>query len=274
MAVLPPFPNLLELLAILGDAGLRISEIEASEGAAGNLSVFFRWPVDPGPVFPIDEVIELPVKVPALAGGSVIMSGSGRRLREIHEEPVLNLGFLNINADGETAHLFTSPAKRFERLSSEYNSHLAIHNDQVETGGSNFHAVVHAQPRFLTYLSHIASYRDEQYLNQHLLRWQPELIVNLPEGIGVVPFIVPGTPALMKATVEGLRGHRIVTWSKHGVVARSEVSIKRAIDRIEYAEAGAHYEYLNLANHNIAEGLTPEEIRAICETWNVKQTIF
>jgi rhamnulose-1-phosphate aldolase len=274
MPVEQPYPELDELMEIIGEAGVRISEINASEGAAGNLSIYFDWPADPRRKFPIVEDFELPVPVPHLAGGSVLMSGSGRRLREIIQAPTLNLGFIQINEGGKTAKLYTSPGKLFARLSSEYNSHLAIHNDQVSLTGTNFHSVVHAQPRYLTYLSHVPAYHDEVFFNKKLLRWQPELIVNLPEGIGLVPFQVPGSPALQEATMEALRHHRIVVWSKHGVVARSDVSIKRAADRVEYAEAAAHYEYLDLANHGAAEGLTPGEIQAICKAFNIKQEIF
>ncbi len=212
--------------------------------------------------------------VPHLAGGSILMSGSGRRLREILQDPIANLGFVTINPGGKTARLYSSPRRLYARLSSEFNSHLAIHEDQVALTGTNFHAVAHAQPRYLTYLSHIAEYREEVYFNRQLLRWEPELIVNLPEGIGIVPFQVPGTPALMQGTVEALRHHRIVVWCKHGVVARSEISIKRASDRVEYAEAAAHYEYLDLANDQRADGLSPDEIRAICKEWNIQQSIF
>ena len=67
----------------------------------------------------------------------------------------------------------------FERVTSEFNSHLAVHYDQICESGTNFHAVIHAQPVHLTYLSHIPRYQDEQYLNTHLLRWQPETIINL-----------------------------------------------------------------------------------------------
>ena len=274
MPLEPPYPELDELLDMMGEAGERVSEIEASEGAAGNLSVCIGWPVEPRRRFPLVEEIELPVQVPALAGYTLLMSGSGRRLREIGHEPAAHLGFVVINPDGKTAKLYSSPSRRYVRLSSEFNSHLAIHNDQVMVNKLAFHAVVHAQPRYLTYLSHIQAYRDELYFNRHLLRWQPELIVNLPEGVGVAPFCVPGTDDLMQVTMNSLREHRIVVWSKHGVVARSDISIKRAVDRIEYAEAGAHFEYLNLANNNMAEGLSPEEIRAICTRWDIKQNIF
>jgi rhamnulose-1-phosphate aldolase len=57
-------------------------------------------------------------------------------------------------------------------------------------------------------------------------------------------------------------------------MARSDVSVKRATDRVEYAETAAKYEVLNLSVGEMAEGLSAEEIRAICKTFNVEQTIF
>jgi rhamnulose-1-phosphate aldolase len=78
----------------------------------------------------------------------------------------------------------------------------------------------------------------------------------------------------MAATVSALRSHRVALWAKHGVMARSDLSVKRASDRIEYAEAGARYEYMNLANGELGEGLSPEEIRAICAEFGVVQTVY
>ena len=78
----------------------------------------------------------------------------------------------------------------------------------------------------------------------------------------------------MTANIESLRTHRIVIWAKHGVMARSDVSVKRAADRVEYAETAAKYEYLNLCDGELGEGLSADEIRQICKTFNVQQTIF
>jgi rhamnulose-1-phosphate aldolase len=270
----PPYPELDDLLDMIGEAGRHLAEIEASEGAAGNISVCLCWPIEIRNHFPMQSEISLPQPVPELAGATFIVSGSGRRLRELHDEPVAHLACLVVKQGGETAQLYTSFHRRFERLTSEFNSHLAVHYDQIVATDTNFHAVVHAQPLHLTYLSHIPRYQDAQYLNTHLLRWQPETIINLPEGIGFIPFRIPGSPELMAGNVEALRNHRIVIWAKHGVMARSDVSVKRAADRVEYAETAAKYEYLNLRVGEIGEGLTPEEIRAICETFDVKQQIF
>jgi rhamnulose-1-phosphate aldolase len=159
-------------------------------------------------------------------------------------------------------------------VTSEFNSHLAVHRDQVVRTGTNYHALIHAQPPYLTYLSNIPRYQNETTLNRHILRWQPELIMQLPEGIGYVPFLVPGSEELMKANLEALRTHRMVLWAKHGVMARSDVSLTRASDKIEYMEAGARYEYMNLVNHEMGEGLAAEEIRAMCQAWGIEQKIF
>ena len=274
MAIEEPYPELEEFLTLIGEAGQRISDIDASEGAAGNISVFLGWPVDPRRRFPIVEDLELPVAVPELAGGTLLATGSGRRLREVIQDPAANLGVVAVEEGGRTAKLFTSPRRLFARLTSEFNSHLAVHRDQVISTGTNFHTVIHAQPPNLTYLSHIPRYQDQMYLNRHLLRWQPELIVNLPEGVGYVPFHIPGSDELMSATVESLRIHRVVLWAKHGAMARSDTSVKRASDRIEYAETAAHYEYMNLLNGEQGTGLTSDEILAICGAYNVRQEIF
>jgi len=274
MAVPPPYPDLRELMRLVGAAGRRISEIEASEGAAGNISVYVGWPIDAQAQFPESEPIALPSPAPHLAGGALLVTGSGRRLREVLDDPLANLGLVVIDEGGASARLCTSPRRLFERLTSEFNSHLAVHNQRIAGTHANFHAVIHAQPLHLTYLSHIESYQDERYLNTHLLRWQPEAIYNFPEGIGYIPFFVPGSAGLMAHTLRGMRGHRMVLWAKHGVMARSDESVKRACDRIEYAETAARYECLNLANGEKASGLSLEEIRAICRALGVEQGWF
>jgi rhamnulose-1-phosphate aldolase len=274
MSIEAPYPELSELLSMIGQAGQRLSEIEATEGAAGNISVYIGWSMEPRRLFPLVETVALPEAVPELVGKSFLVTGSGRRLREIIHEPDAHLGFVIVQQDGHSARLYCSPKRRFAHLTSELNSHLAIHQDQIASTGTNFHVVIHAQPPHLTYLSHIPAYRDDLYLNQHILRWEPETIVQLPEGVGHVPFYVPGSPEQGAATRAALLAHRLIIWGKHGVVARSGNSIKHAADLIEYAETGARYEYMNLRTQELGEGLTAEEIRAICAAFNIQQAIF
>jgi rhamnulose-1-phosphate aldolase len=274
MALDEPYPDLDELLATIGEAGLRLSSIQASEGGAGNISLYVGWPLEVRRRFPLTQELELPQPAPTLGGKLVIVTGSGRRLRDIHTDPVANLAVVAIAADGQSARLHTSPRRLFTRVTSEFNSHLAVHADRVAQTGTNFQALIHAQPPHLVYLSHIQAYRDQDLLNQRLLRWEPETIVQLPEGVGVLPFILPGSPALMEANVIHLREHRVVLWSKHGVMARSEFSTTRAADLIEYVETAARYEYMDLVNGSRAEGLTQDELRAVVQAFHVSTTLI
>lgn len=273
MIVNEPFPDLDELLESIGEAGMRLSAIAASEGAAGNISLAIGWPLEMRRRFPLIEEFKLPQPAMALAGKLVIVTGSGRRLRDIHADPVANLCVVAIGTDGQSAHLYTSPRRLFTHVTSEFNSHLAVHADQLACTDTNFQALIHAQPPYLVYLSHIPAYRDQEVFNRRLLRWEPETIVQLPEGVGVLPFILPGSPALMEANVTHLREHRVVVWSKHGVMARSDLSATRAADLIEYMETAARYEYMDLVNTSQAEGLTQEELRVVVAAFHVPTTL-
>jgi rhamnulose-1-phosphate aldolase len=273
MSLPEPYPDLDELLVSIGEAGLRLAGLEASEGAAGNISLCVGWPLEVRRRFPLSAPLTLPLAAPALAGKLVIVTGSGRRLRDIQRDPAANLGAVVIGADGETGQLYTSPRRLFEHVTSEFNSHLAVHNDQVARTGTNFHALIHAQPPHLVYLSHIPAYREQATLNARLLRWEPETIVQLPEGVGVLPFLLPGSPAMMAANVAQLRENRVVLWGKHGVMARSDRSATKAADLIEYAETAAHYEYMDLVAGGRGEGLTADELRAVARAFAVPTTL-
>jgi rhamnulose-1-phosphate aldolase len=273
MPVTAPYPELDEILASMGVAGSRISEIDAGEAGAGNISVQLGWDVEVRRRFPLEEQIELPLPAPALAGRTLLVTGSGRRLRQIAADPLANVGALAVHEGGTTATLRTAPSRLFEKLTSELNSHLAVHNDQVERRDVVFQAVVHAQPMNLTYLSHIEAYRSTEAMNARIIRWEPETVVAVPRGIGVLEFMVPGSPELMAANVAGLREHEIVLWSKHGVMARSDLSVTRAVDRIEYAETGARYEYMDLVAGGRGQGLTGEELHAVVEAFDVPTTL-
>ncbi|HLO15119.1 MAG TPA: rhamnulose-1-phosphate aldolase, partial [Anaerolineales bacterium] len=66
--------SLEQLLQQLGLVGKRLSDIGAAEGAAGNLSICFREPLDLAACFPCVQYIELPVPAPQLAGATLMVT--------------------------------------------------------------------------------------------------------------------------------------------------------------------------------------------------------
>jgi rhamnulose-1-phosphate aldolase len=53
-------------------------------------------------------------------------------------------------------------------------------------------------------------------------------------------------------------------------MARSDRSVTRVADRIEYAEAAAAFEYMDILAGGRAEGLTPEESARVIKAFGVK----
>lgn len=256
--------HLSDWLHEIGEAGQRLSQLGALEGAAGNISLFLPAET-PGLSDHLSiafaEAREYLLPVPsALPPGALIVTGAGRRLRDCVARPDAVLCAIAIGADGR-ATLHRAPGYGVEPT-SEIDSHIGIHAASLG-GAPAVHAIIHAQPPKLTWLSHIPAYRNVARLNRQLLRWQPETFVALPEGFGLLQFETPGTPRLGVGTAWAMRQHHLVVWAKHGVVARSADGPLAAADLIDYAEAAAAYEVDDLLAGGPADGLTLAELRAI-----------
>lgn len=256
-------------------ATARLSAMGALEGAAGNISLFLptatpgidtlladRWP-------PARELL-LP-EAASLPAGVLLITGAGRRLSDISSAPDAVLCALAFSGHGDaTLH---RAAEHGVEPTSEIDSHLGIHA-AVLGAQAEPHAVVHAQPPRLTYLSHIPAYQDEPRLNRQLLRWQPETLVTLPEGLHLLPFVTPGTAQQGQETTEAMRGRRLVIWARHGVVARSHGGPSAAVDLIDYAEAAAGYEVTDMLAGRPADGLSLSELRGIARRFNVAEDLL
>ncbi len=266
--------TLASILDDMGNAGRRVNEIDACEAGAGNISVFVAGHVHIGESFPDSREVTLPWKVPGLAGHTVFVTGTGRRLRDLCDEPETNIAAFVIHDGGETATQHSNDRKGEFHPTSEFNSHLGVHEEQYLRRGVEYHALVHAQPPYLTAMSQIPAYQDVLAYNRAILRWESEAIIQLPDGVKYMPFMVPGSQELMKNNIEGLRDHQITIWAKHGLMARSDQSALSAVDKIEYAEMGARYEMMNLGNGGIATGLTDAEIRRVIAAFQVKTSLY
>lgn len=264
-----------DILASMGAAGLRLDQMDAVESAAGNISVSIRdTPPDLGRFFPETGSIDLPVTVPGLVGWTFFVTGSGSRLRDIAADPAGNVSVLTVAEGGATATWRTNPERTFDHPTSEFNSHLGVHEDQVTRRGLDFQAVIHAQPRSLVSLSHVRELRNDHDFNHAILRWEPETLVQVPMGIKVLDFMVPGSDELGRANVAGLRDHQLTLWSKHGLMVRSDTSPLDAVDKVEYLEAGASYEIRNRQMGGVCEGLLDSEIRRVVEAFGIQTDLY
>jgi len=243
-------------------AGAQLTALGACAGSSGNISVFTTAPLE----CPLERVgdVDLPVPAPSLGGGWIVMTASGRRLRDVAGAPEDAVVALGVHPSGEAASLLAAPGLR---PSTEWNSHVAVHADQRARRGVETHAIVHAQPHHLVFLSHLPDLTTSEQLTQRLMRWEAETAMIAPDGVERVPFHVPGSPELMAATVAALSRTAAVVWAKHGIVTRSDASARAAADVVEYLESAARFEYMNLVAGSPAHGLAPDERDAVARAF-------
>ena len=268
-------PDIDEWINEIGRVGAILHGMGAAEGGAGNISLFL--PAETTGLrgfclarFPRAGEYHLPGGV-SLPHGTLLVTGSRRRLRDILTQPDTALCAIQIDQDG-SSHLHHAKHQNIEPT-SEIDSHIGIHGVQL-AGAPKVSAVVHAQPPSTTYLTHVPEYRDQARFNRQLYRWQPETIATIPHGIRLLKFETPGTPHQGELTQDAMVRHKIVVWSKHGVIARSTEGPMEALDLIEYVEAAATYERFDIQAGRPADGLSLEEMKAIAKRFGINAPVL
>ena len=88
----------------------------------------------------------------------------------------------------------------------------------------------------------------------------PECRLIVPKGIGIVPYEIPGTVELARATIKQLENHDVVFWEKHGILAVGEDLIE-CFDAIDTLSKSAQiYFSARLASGEDPEGMTQQQL--------------
>ena len=143
------------------------------------------------------------------------VTGTGTRMRDVASDPMATMAVIRICDDGRH---YVIVAERPVRPTSELPSHLAIHNYFLQSG-SSCRAVIHTHPTELVAMSHHAPFLEKDVLGTLLRSMIPETYIFCPKGVGIVPYVLPGSNKLAENTLEQLHSHDVVIWEKHGVLA-------------------------------------------------------
>jgi rhamnulose-1-phosphate aldolase len=90
----------------------------------------------------------------------------------------------------------------------------------------------------------------------------PETIVFVPEGIGFVPYVTPGTEKIAVETIKALQMHKATIWEKHGVFAIGESALE-TFDMIDILAKAARIFFLVSSSGHKPEGLSEEQLATL-----------
>ena len=163
----------------------------------------------------IGDKIVLPAVMEELKGNIFYVTGTGKRMRYVAQDPWNNGALIRISSCGG---YFEIIYKNSIKPTSELPSHLSMHN-YLKSIGRDCKVVLHTHPTDLVALTHNKKWLDSESITNMLWSMIPECRIITPRGVGIVPYQIPGTMALANATIEQLKKHDVVFWEKHGILA-------------------------------------------------------
>ena len=98
---------------------------------------------------------------------------------------------------------------------SELASHATVHAVRKEVTDGADRVLYHAHPADVVALTSVLP-PDARTFTRALWKVLMESMVAFPRGIGVVPWTVPGGPAVAAATAEAMRSFDACVWAHHG----------------------------------------------------------
>lgn len=226
-----------------------------SEAEGGNLSLRIDEADVPQGLRSSDSAaVELPLTVAALGGAYLLISGSGTRSRDISHTPEDGIGLYKIAKDGKSYQWIAGN----DKPTSEMPSHCAIQNEFM-LSRPEFKAVVHTHPPRLISLTHIAEFHDPKVLSDCILGLQSEARIQLPEGIGHLPFCVPGSLELGILSAEEIKYRNVILWHMHGALSVG-TSLSHAFDQLEVVEKASEI-YWTLKQAGLStDGMSEEDL--------------
>lgn len=172
-------------------------------------------------------------KFPAIAGDYFLVSATCSYLKNFKSSPQENLGVIQINPEGSqyrTIWGFENGGKP----TSELLTHLYVHSARKKNSKCSDKVVLHVHSPNVITLSFILSL-DSKKITQLLWQMHTESILAFPEGVGFVPFEVPGSLRLALKTAEVFKKYRSCIWQYHGIIAAGE-DLDKTLGLIEIIE--------------------------------------
>lgn len=215
-------------------------------------------------LMPSLETISLEEPVSALANNIFYVTGTNKRMRYVAQAPFDNGSIIRVNADGSAYDII---AEKPIKPTSELPSHLAMH-DFLKARGVDNKVVLHTHPTDVIALSHCEPFLDSKHITRVLWSMIPECRVIVPRGLGIVPYNLPGSMKLAKATIKLLDRYDVVLWEKHGILAVGEDIIEcfDAIDTL--SKAAQIYLYACQAGFK-PQGMSDEQLEELVPAFNL-----
>lgn len=201
----------------------------------------------------------------ALVGKYFIVTGSGKYFKNVKGKPAESLGVIRIAEDGKSYELLWG----FEDggvATSELPTHLMNHIQRLEVD-PNHRVIMHCHATNIIGMTFTHSL-DEVAFTKTLWEMCTECIVVFPDGVGIIPWMVPGTDAIGEASAVKMKDMRIVIWPHHGIFGAG-TTMDETFGLIETAEKAAEVYTIVCAQGGKKQTITDQQLQDLADAFGV-----
>ncbi len=166
------------------------------------------------------EFTPIGVDVPELAGEFFLVTGSGKFMRNVILNPAANICVIEVDGEGKNYRIVWGLTEG-GRPTSELPTHLMNHAIKKLCTGGRHRVILHAHTTNVIALTFVLPLTDEAFTRE-LWEMATECPVVFPDGIGVVPWMVPGGREIALATAELMKKYDVAIWAHHGIFCSGE----------------------------------------------------
>ena len=152
-----------------------------------------------------------------LAGEYFLSTGSGKFFRNVILDPEDSICVVEINEKGDSYRIMWGLVNG-GRPTSEFPSHFMNHSVRVAATNGACRVIYHAHPANIIAMTFVLPLTDREF-SRALWKAATECPVVFPDGVGVVPWMVPGGADIALATCEKMKSYDAAVWAHHGLFA-------------------------------------------------------
>ncbi len=205
--------------------------------------------------------------VPKLAKEYFIVTGSGKYFRNVIIKPEDSICIIELDEKGENYRIVWGLVNG-GRPTSELPTHLMNHEVKMIATGGKHRVIYHAHPTNIIALTFVLPLEDKVFTRE-LWEMSTECPVIFPEGVGVVPWMVPGGRDIAVATSELMKKYNLAIWAHHGMFASGE-DFDLTFGLMHTAEKSAEILVKMLSMQpNKRQTITPDHFRDLAKAFNV-----
>jgi rhamnulose-1-phosphate aldolase len=210
--------------------------------------------------------IELTQPAPLLANCWFLVTGSGKFFRNVQLDPADSLVLLQVSEDGRSYKIHWGLVNGGVPT-SELASHFQSHSVRKQLTNGADRVIMHCHATNFMALSYVLEL-DAASFTRQLWEGSTECLVVFPDGVGIVPWMVPGTDGIGEKTAEQMKSHSIVLWPFHGIFGAGP-TLDETFGLIDTAEKSSEVLVKVISMGGMKQTITTQELIALGKRFGV-----